>query len=131
MRQREGSLDIVTGPFAEPIGQQILGTLVGDNQFGRDPHVGLHLSELVLEAGFGRVEQTASYECFSTRESIRGHADMLIKRFSQPEFVERVINRGLTDRRSVEEMVANLKVWCEHPASSLSWAWCEAVGWKE
>ncbi len=131
LRQREGSLDIVTGPFAEPIGQQILGTLVGDNQFGRDLHVGLHLSELVLEAGFGRVEQTASYECFSTPESIRSHAAMLITRFSQPEFVDRVINRGLTDRRSVEEMVANLKVWREHPASSLSWAWCEAVGWKE
>ena len=131
LRQREGSLDIVTGPFAEPIGQQILGTLVGDNQFGRDLHVGLHLSELVLEAGFGRVEQTASYECFSTPESIRSHAAMLITRFSQPEFVDRVINRGLTDWRSVEEMVANLKVWREHPASSLSWAWCEAVGWKE
>ncbi len=131
VRNREGSLDIVTGPFAEPIGQQILGTLVGDNQFGRDLHLGLHLSAMVLEAGFGRVEQTASYECFSTRESIKGIADMLIKRFSQPEFVERVINRGLTDRRSVEEMLANLKVWREHPASSQSWTWCEAVGWKE
>ncbi len=131
VRNREGSLDIVTGPFAEPIRQQLLGTLNGDIRFGRDPHVGLHLSALVLEAGFGRVEQTASYECFSTRESIRDNADRLIKRFSQPEFVERVINRGLTNRRAVEEMLANLKVWREHPASSLSWAWCEAVGWKE
>ncbi len=131
VRQREGSLDIITGPFAEPIKQQTVGALVGDIHFGRELHVGLHLSELVLEAGFGRVEQTASYECFSTRESIRGLADMLIKRFSQPEFVERVINRGLTDRRSVEEMLANLKVWREHPASSQSWTWCEAGGWKE
>jgi len=131
VRQREGSLDIVTGPSAEPIRQQLLGTLIGDIHFGRDPHVGLHLSELVLEAGFGRVEQTASYECFSTRESIKGIADMLSERFSQPEFVDRVVNRGLTDRRSVEEMLANLKMWREHPASSQSWAWCEAVGWKE
>jgi len=131
VRQLEHSADIITGPFAEPIGQQILGTLVGDIQFGRDPHVGLHLSTLVLEAGFGRVEQTASYECFSTRESIKGIADMLSERFSQPEFVDRVVNRGLTDRRSVEEMLANLKVWREHPASSRASAWCEAVGWKE
>ena len=108
-----------------------LGTQIGDIHFGRDPHVGLHLSAMVLEAGFGRVEQTASYECFSTRESVRGYADMLIKRFSQPEFVDRVINRGLTDRRAVEEMLANLKVWREHPASSRALAWCEAVGWKE
>ena len=131
VRQRENSLDIITGPFAEPIRQQTVGTLAGDIHFGRDPNVGLHLSALVLEAGFGRVEQTASYECFSTRESIRGVADMLSERFSQPEFVDRVVNRGLTDRRAVEESLANLKVWREHPASSQSWAWCEAVGWKE
>jgi len=31
----------------------------------------------------------------------------------------------------VEEMLANLKVWRKHPASSQAWAWCEAVGWKE
>ncbi len=131
VRQREGSLDIITGPFAEPIRQQLVGTLFGDNRFGRDPHVGLRLSALVLEAGFGRVEQTASYECFSTRESVRYNADMLSKRFSEPEFVDRVINRGLTDRRALEEMLANLKVWREHPACSQAWAWCEAVGWKE
>jgi len=131
VRNREPSLDIVTGPFAEPIRQQLLGTSTGDIRFGRDPHVGLHLSALVLEAGFGRVEQTASYECFSTRESIRDVAEMQSERFSQPEFVDRVINWGLTDRRAVEEMLANLKVWREHPASSQAWAWCEAVGWKE
>ena len=131
VRQREGSLDIITGPFAETIRSQTVGTLVGDNRFGKDPHVGLHLSALLLEAGFGRVEQTASYECFSTRESIRDNADRLSKRFSQPEIVDRVINRGLTDRRAVEELLANLKVWREDPASSRALAWCEAVGWKE
>ncbi len=131
VREHEGSGDITTGPFAEPIRQQFEGALIGDIRFGRDPHLGLHLSALVLEAGFGRVEQTASYECFGTRESIRGHADMLITRFSQPDFVDRVINRGLTDRRSVVEMLANLKVWREHPTSSRASAWCEAVGWKE
>ncbi len=93
--------------------------------------MGLHLAALVLEAGFGRVEQTASFECDSTRERFLVKADSLIERFSQPEFVDRVINRGLTDRRAVEEMLANLKVWREHPASSFSMAWCEAVGWKE
>ncbi len=131
VREHENSLDIIIGPFAEPIKQQMIDAFVGDIHFGRDPHVGLHLSALVLEAGFGHVEQTASYECFSTRESIRYVADMYSRRFSQPEFVDRVINRGLTDRRAVEEMLANLKVLREHPASSLSWAWCEAVGWKE
>ena len=100
-------------------------------RFGKVPHLGLRLSALVLEAGFGRVEQTASYENFGTREGIRYVADLFSRRFSQPEFVDRVINRGLTDRRSVEEMLANLKVWREHPASSFSLTWCEAVGWKE
>ncbi len=130
-REHENSSDIFTGPFGETIKQQHIDAFLGDICFGRGPQVGLRLSALVLEAGFSRVEQTASYECFSTRESIQGHADMLIKRFSQPEFVDRVINRGLTDRRAVEEMLANLKVWREHPASSRASAWCEAVGWKE
>ncbi len=131
VREREGSADIRTGPFAEPINQQRKNAFIGDNRFGKDPHVGLHLSALELEAGFGRVEQTASFVCHSMGENIRDHADLLIKRFSQPEFVDRVISRGLTDRRAVEEMLANLKVWCEHPASSVSLACCEAVGWKE
>ncbi len=131
VREHEGSADIITGPFAEPIKQQRTNALTGDNRFGKDPHVGLHLSALVLEAGFGRVEQTASFVCHSTREIIRDDAELLSKRFSQPEFVDRVISRGLTDRRAVEEMLANLKVWREHPASSFSLAWCEAVGWKE
>lgn len=131
VREREGSADIRTGPFAEAIHQQRRNAFTGDNRFGKDPHVGLHLSALELEAGFGRVEQTASYVCFSTPERVRYDADLLIKRFSQPEFVDRVISRGLTDRRAVEDMLANLKVWREHPASSHSMAWCEAVGWKE
>ncbi len=131
VRDPEGSLNVVIGPFAESIKQQIVDVFLGDIRFGRDPHLGLHLSALVLEAGFGRVEQTASYENFSTQERIQYAADLHINPFSQPEFVNRVINRGLTDRRAVEEMLANLKVWREHPASSLSLAWCEAVGWKE
>ncbi len=131
VRQLENSAHIITGPYAEPIKQQYINTFIGDNRFGKDPHVGLHLSALVLEAGFGHVEQTASFECYSTRERFQVRADSLIERFSQPEFVDRVINRGLTDRREVEEMLANLKVWREHPASSFSMAWCEAVGWKE
>jgi len=130
-REHEDSLDIVIGPFAEPIKQQIVDVIMGDIRFGKVPHLGLRLSALVLEAGFGRVEQTASYENFGTREGIRYVADLFSRRFSQPEFVDRVINRGLTDRRSVEEMLANLKVWREHPASSFSLTWCEAVGWKE
>ncbi len=130
-REHEDSLDIVIGPFAEPIKQQIVDAIMGDIRFGKEPHLGLRLSALVLEAGFGRVEQTASYECFSTSEAIRYIADLFSRRFSQPEFVDRVINRGLTDRRSVEEMLANLKVWREHPASSMALTWCEAVGWKE
>lgn len=130
-REHEESADIFTGPFGEAIKQQHLNAFVGDICFGRPPHLGRRLSALVLEAGFARVEQTASFECISTRESVRDEADMLIKRFSQPEFVDRVINRGLTDRRAMEEMLANLKVWREHPASSRAMAWCEAVGWKE
>jgi len=131
VRDREASADIMTGPFAESIRKQIMEVFIPDVYFGRDLNMGLHLSTLVLEAGFGRVEQTASYECHSTRESVRYCADSHILRFSQPEFVDRVVERGFTDRSAVEEMLANLKVWREHPASSHSWAWCEAVGWKE
>jgi len=45
--EREGSADIRTGPFAESINQQRIRTMVADNRFGRDLHVGLHLSALV------------------------------------------------------------------------------------
>ncbi len=131
VRQIEHNTDIITGPFAESIKQTFMDAFPGDSRFGRDPHVGLHLSALVLEAGFGRIEQTASFQCYSTRERVQVRADSLIERLSQPEFVDRVINRGLTDRKAVEEMLANLKVWREHPASSYAMAWCEAVGWKE
>ena len=131
VRQIEHNTDIITGPFAEPIKQTYMDAFTAESRFRKDPHVGLHLSALVLEAGFGRVEQTASFECDSTREQVQAKADSMIARLSQPEFVDRVINRGLTVRRALEEMLANLKVWREHPASSYSMAWCEAVGWKE
>ncbi len=130
-REHENSSEIITGPFGETIKQDQIDVSLLDIHFARDPHVGHRLSAMELEASYCLVEQTASYECFSTRESIQGHADMLIKRYSQPEFVDRVINRGLRDRRAVEEMLANLKVWREHPASSRAMAWCEAVGWKD
>ena len=130
VRDREISADIITGPFAEPIKQQHRKTMTPDIRFGRDLHVGLHHSAMLLEAGFSRVEQTASFVCNSTREQVQSLADLLSARFSQPEFVDRVVGRGFTDQRAVQEFLANLKVWREHPASSDAWAWCEAVGWK-
>jgi len=98
---------------------------------GGDPRFGKHQKRLLREAGFSRIQASASYECADTPEAIRLWTEPFVGRLTKSTFVERVLEEGWADKKTLQEMAAAFQDIWQHPDAFLSMAWCEAVGWKE
>lgn len=79
------------------------------------------------EAGFTRIEQSASYECYGTPEATAwcSAAYVPILRNLQPRFAE----LGLADKEMIARICAAWQHWGDHPDAFFARAWCEAIGW--
>lgn len=98
---------------------------------GGDERLGKHLRALVRNAGFVRVEASASYEVMGTDERVQLFGDIVVLLVSDAKWVEERVNLDLVDDDTVEKMKAAVQVWASHPDAFFAWAWGEAVGWKE
>ena len=86
---------------------------------------------MLREAGFSRVEASASSECWGTQEKTRQWGETVASYFEDPAFADQVIALGWTDRETLEKMIAAWKAWGEQPNAFHAWLFCEAVGWKQ
>ncbi len=83
------------------------------------------------QAGFCRVEASASCNSFGTPETVKQWAEVMMGNVQQADFVKFVIESGWADRETLDRIKIAWKEWGEHPVSFLAQIKCEAVGWKE
>jgi ubiquinone/menaquinone biosynthesis C-methylase UbiE len=100
-------------------------------QYGSERRLGRHLRRLLRQAGFGRVEASASYDCYGTAEAVEAVARSEIARIKTTQAFDEAIEAGWTTRATLEQMMAAWQRWAGHPDAFYAVALCEAVGWKE
>lgn len=100
-------------------------------QLNGHPRLGRQLLGLVTQAGFADVTATASYEAFSGPEGRRFVAEVLIGgRLSDPSFVKRVIESGISTEEEIRAMRQAMSEWQDLPGAFLALAHAEVVGRK-
>lgn len=97
---------------------------------GANPFMGRTQRALLRDAGFRRVEASASYDYYGTAEATQNFSAYFIEFLGQ-QHTEEIIAQGWADRAALEAMCAALKAWGAHPDAFFGRARCEAVGWKE
>lgn len=94
---------------------------------GGNPYVGRQLKSLLRQAEFTQIEASASYECY---ESLSAIAEYLALRIEDSATVDRAVEEGWVDERSLQTMSRALREWSQNPDGLFAQAWCEAVGYK-
>ena len=89
-----------------------------------------HLRGLLGQAGFCRVEASASSDSFGTPETVKQWAEVIGGILQQADFVKFSIESGRADLEMLDRMCVAWKAWGEHPDSFFAQIKCEAVGWK-
>ena len=96
-----------------------------------DRAIGKRVSALLREAGFVRIEVSASYECFGNSERIQRWAERMAGTFTQPPVYEQLIELGWSSQVELEQIAASWRAWGENPDAFFARSWREAVAWKE
>ncbi len=98
---------------------------------GADPRAGRHQLRWLTEAGFTRIEMSASYDCWtSTPEQKRESARFLQSLVSDSDFARQVLAAGMADRDLLEQLRLAFADWEKNPVSFAAEAWSEAVAWN-
>ncbi|AUX48388.1 methyltransferase type 11 [Sorangium cellulosum] len=99
---------------------------------GGDPRSGRNQIAALREAGFTRLQASASHDCWtSTREETRGTARFLAAYCESVEFRDQAVALGIADHAAIREMSAAFLAWGEDPGAFAAEAWGEAVAWKD
>ena len=97
---------------------------------GGHPRLGRRLRGLLIEAGFVEVVASASYEVYSDLERRRFIGQIGVSRWSEVDFVKRIIDRELASHDEIEAIKEAWRVWSELPNAFFANAHGEAVGRK-
>jgi ubiquinone/menaquinone biosynthesis C-methylase UbiE len=98
---------------------------------GVDLRLGRHLRSLLRQAGFVRIEASASYDYFGTPADTRELAQSRIDRIKSTPAFDEAVAAGWVDRATLDNIIAAWRNWGEDPDSFCAHSRCEAVGWKE
>jgi ubiquinone/menaquinone biosynthesis C-methylase UbiE len=98
---------------------------------GSDHRFGRHLRRLLRQAGFVRIEASASYDCYGRPEDTRELAQSQIARIKSTAAFDEAVEAGWVDQARLDEMIAAWRNWGEDPDAFCADARCEVVGWKE
>ncbi len=96
---------------------------------GASPTYARQQCHLLLEAGFTRVEASASCVSNGTLERTRASARALMARLRSPSFQETVVQQGWSDAATLETLCAEIQAWGERPDAFEGLVWREAVAW--
>ncbi len=98
---------------------------------GADPQAGRHQLRWLTEAGFTRIEMSASYDCWtSTPELKQVSARFLECLVSDSAFARQLATAGLADQTELESMQRAFAEWGKDSVAFAAEAWTEAVAWK-
>jgi len=96
-----------------------------------DSRLGRRLPGIMRQAGFHPTKPTASYDVFGDRQGLHLAAEVAASRCRDADYVQRLIQRGLTTAERLTELATVLLQWAEHPDAFFAVAHGEVVGWKE
>ena len=97
---------------------------------GSDRRLGRHLRGLLHQAGFVRVEASASYDCYGTTGEVEALARSEIGRIKTTRAFDEAMEAGWIDRATLDTMMAAWRHWAGRPDAFCAMSLCEAVGWK-
>ena len=98
---------------------------------GGNPFFGRNHRASLREAGFVRIEASASFDYYGTTEITLRVGEFWADFILQPQIADVIIEQSWATQAELENMSAAFKEWGEHPDAFFARARCEAVGWKE
>jgi SAM-dependent methyltransferase len=98
---------------------------------GTDLIFGRRLGGVLGEAGFARIEASATCDCFGTPDSRRRWAALWVGSLQQAQLVAFATQSGRADPETLQRMCAAVQRWGEAQDSFNAVVMGEAVGWKE
>ncbi len=95
---------------------------------GASPTYARQQRHLLIEAGFPRVEASASCVSNGTLEQTKASARALMARLRSSSFQETVVQQGWSDAATLEILCAEVQAWGERPDAFEGLVWRAAVG---
>ena len=97
---------------------------------GGHPDMGKQLKQTFLDAGFGEVRASASFDCYSDREEIAFFHGLAIGWFFSPDTVNAACAAGLATREQFDAWRVEIDAWSRQPGAFAATAFGEAIGRK-
>ena len=94
------------------------------------PEIGVELKSQVLEAGFGDIRATASFDVFSTPEQVAFFEAFVRDWFLAPNIVDITKKLGLATQEQFDNWDAALTGWKVHPGAFGAIAFGEVIAFK-
>jgi ubiquinone/menaquinone biosynthesis C-methylase UbiE len=95
------------------------------------PRAGRHQIRWLREAGFSRIEASASYDCWTkTPDETYQNAVFLARLVCGSSFSAQLLEAGLTDRATLDLLSQQFSEWGKNPDAFAAEAWGEAVAWQ-
>jgi ubiquinone/menaquinone biosynthesis C-methylase UbiE len=100
------------------------------HEYGHDAEGGRKIGAYLLEAGFGDLRMSASYEVYADPNAVSGFARVSAGLLSEG-WGDEFTSRGWATTEAIEEMSAAWGRFAAMPGAIFAAAWCEAVARKE
>jgi len=98
---------------------------------GTHPRAGRQQVRWLREAGFSRIEASASYDCWTkTPEEASRSASFLARLVGDSSFSAQLLAAGLADRAALQKLSRGFIEWGTNPDAFAAEAWGEAVAWQ-
>jgi ubiquinone/menaquinone biosynthesis C-methylase UbiE len=127
--REEDTAGFIVSPFTPKFGELMKLYVKTWKHNGGDPYFARRQRAVLNEAGFVRVEASASAESYGTPESTRKMGEMMADYMRT--HLETAIQLNWVDKTTVETLTAEWRSWGEHPDAFFGVLFCEAVGWVE
>ena len=98
---------------------------------GTHPRAGRQQVRWLREAGFSRLEASASYDCWTrTLEETGRCAAFLARLVGASSFSAQLVEAGLADEATLQQLSRGFVEWGANPDAFAAEAWGEAVAWQ-
>jgi hypothetical protein len=96
-------------------------------QNGGEPDAGRRLRDWALQAGFSRVDSSASAFCADSPETCRWWSDLWAERTTSSALGQRALELGLSTPEELAKIAAGWRRWAEDPGAWLGFLHGEII----
>ncbi|MCB1806821.1 MAG: methyltransferase domain-containing protein [Candidatus Competibacteraceae bacterium] len=98
---------------------------------GGDTLIARHQRKLMRQAGFSRIQVSATCEYYSTLEATRHWGQTIAAVLQEEEFANQIIEATDANRELLVDVSKAWQNWSENPDAFFSQVWCQAIGWVD